>query len=226
MEIFNLKGNRIIMKSYDAVFFDLDGTLSESGEGILYCIGKTIEDMNISVPEDFEISSVIGPPLADSFYRMGLDDERVSLAVKTYKSYYNIKGKYMNRAYDGIKELLDDLRGNGVKLGVATSKYERFAREIVEYIGLLPYFDFISGATADAERQKKTDVLNYGIKNLGTVPERTALVGDTKFDAEGARLCGCGFVGVLYGYGTREEMQAEGAVDFAETVENIKKYII
>ncbi len=225
MGIFNLKGNSI-MKSYDTVFFDLDGTLSESGEGILYCIRKTVEDMNISVPENFVMGSVIGPPLSDSFYRMGLDDERVSLAVKTYKSYYNSKGKYMNRAYDGIKELLNELRDNGVKLGVATSKYERFAREIVEYIGLLPYFDFISGATADAQRQKKIDVLNHGIKNLEAVPERTALVGDTKFDAEGARLCGCGFIGVLYGYGTREEMQAEGAVDFAETAKNIKEFIL
>lgn len=213
------------MEKYDAVFFDLDGTLSESGEGILWCVRKTIEDLDITVPEGFELSSFIGPPLADSFYRLGLDDEGVKLGVKTYKGYYNTKGKYMNRAYDGIKELLERLHARGVKLGVATSKYELFARQIVENIGLLQYFDFVSGATADAERQKKIDVLNYGIKNLGVTADKAVLIGDTKFDAEGARLCGCGFVGVLYGYGTREEMQAEGAVNFAETAGEIEKFL-
>lgn len=213
------------MRKYDAVFFDLDGTLSESGEGILWCVRKTIEDLNITVPEGFELSSFIGPPLADSFYRLGLDDERVKLGVKTYKSYYDTKGKYMNRAYDGIKELLESLRKKGIKLGVATSKYELFARQIIENIGLLQYFDFISGATASAERQKKVDVLKYGIKNLNTVPDRAVLIGDTKFDAEGARLCGCGFIGVLYGYGTREEMEAENAVNFAETAYEIERFL-
>lgn len=213
------------MGKYEAVFFDLDGTLSESGEGILWCVGKTIEDLKIVVPEGFMLESFIGPPLADSFYRLGLDDEGVKLAVKTYKSYYDTKGKYMNRAYDGIKELLEKLRAKGFKLGAATSKYEPFARQIINYIGLLPYFDFISGATADAERQKKIDVLNYGIKNLETTPEKAVLIGDTRFDAEGARLCGCGFVGVLYGYGTREEMEAEGAVNFAETASEIEKFL-
>lgn len=213
------------MGKYEAVFFDLDGTLSESGEGILWCVGKTIEDLKIVVPEGFMLESFIGPPLADSFYRLGLDDEGVKLAVKTYKSYYDTKGKYMNRAYDGIKELLEKLRAKGFKLGAATSKYEPFARQIINYIGLLPYFDFISGATADAERQKKIDVLNYGIKNLETTPEKAVLIGDTRFDAEGARLCGCGFIGVLYGYGTREEMEAEGAVNFAETASEIEKFL-
>lgn len=210
---------------YDAVFFDLDGTLSESGEGILWCVNRTIEDLNITVPDGFELGSFIGPPLADSFYRLGLDDEAVKLAVKTYKSYYDTKGKYMNRAYDGIKQLLEELRASGVKLAVATSKYELFARQIVKNIGLLPYFDFISGATADAQRQKKIDVLNYGIENLGTTPERSVLIGDTRFDAEGARLCGCGFVGVLYGYGTHEEMEKEGAVDFADNVYEIERFL-
>lgn len=159
------------MRKYDAVFFDLDGTLSESGEGILWCVRRTIEDLKIVVPENFRLESFIGPPLADSFYRLGLDDEKVKLGVKTYKSYYDTKGKYMNKAYDGIKELLERLREKGYKLGVATSKYELFARQIIDNIGLLQYFDFVSGATANAERQKKIDVLNYGIKNLGATPE-------------------------------------------------------
>ena len=213
------------MRKYDAVFFDLDGTLSESGEGILWCVRRTIEDLKIVVPENFRLESFIGPPLADSFYRLGLDDEKVKLGVKTYKSYYDTKGKYMNKAYDGIKELLERLREKGYKLGVATSKYELFARQIIDNIGLLQYFDFVSGATANAERQKKIDVLNYGIKNLGATPENSALIGDTKFDAEGARLCGCGFVGVFYGYGTRKEMEAEGAVNFAETAGKIEKFL-
>lgn len=203
------------MRKYDAVFFDLDGTLSESGEGILWCVRRTIEDLKIVVPGKFQNLNLLSAlPLADSFYRLGLDDEKVKLSVKTYKSYYDTKGKYMNKAYDGIKELLERLREKGYKLGVATSKYELFARQIIDNIGLLQYFDFVSGATANAERQKKIDVLNYGIKNLGATPENSALIGDTKFDAEGARLCGCGFVGVLYGYGTRKEMEAEGAVEF------------
>ena len=214
------------MRKYDAVFFDLDGTLSESGEGILWCVRKTIEDLKIVVPKNFKLESFIGPPLASSFYRLGLDDEEeVKLATKTYKNYYDTKGKYMNKAYDGIKELLEKLCAKGYKLGVATSKYELFARQIIDNIGLLQYFDFVSGATADAERQKKIDVLNYGIKNLGATPETSALIGDTKFDAEGARLCGCGFVGGLYGYGTREEMEAEGAVNFAETTGEIEKFL-
>lgn len=214
------------MKSkYDAVFFDLDGTLSESGEGILWCVRKTIEDLNIRVPQGFEIASFIGPPLADSFRRMELDEEGVKLGVKTYKSYYDTKGKYMNKPYDGIKELLELLHGSGVRLAVATSKYELFARQIVENIGLLPYFDFISGATADAERQKKADVLRYGIEMLGTTAERSMLIGDTRFDAEGARQCGCGFIGVLYGYGTREEMEKEGAAVFANSAYEIESLI-
>lgn len=210
---------------YQAVFLDLDGTLSESGEGIIFCVNSTMKDLNIIPPDGFEIASFIGPPLADSFRRCGLDEEMTMQAVKTYKSYYDTIGKFKNKAYDGIKDLLIKIKASGIKTAVATSKYEVFARQIVENIGLLPYFDFVAGASADASRQKKIDVLNFGIESIGASKETSLLVGDTRFDAEGARLCGCDFVGVLYGYGTKSEMENEGAKMFAQTAPEIAKFI-
>lgn len=196
------------MKKYDIALFDLDGTLSESGEGILECVRMIFKEMNRPLPSEKVIASFIGPPMYDSLKKCGFSDEDAQEGVKIYKRNFLESGIYKNRVYDGMFEVLDRLKENGVLLGVATTKYQPFGERIIKMLKLDGYFDFVGGATSGDERRTKAKVIRYVLENLNAVPEsRAVLIGDTKFDAEGASQTGIDFIGCLYGYGTREEME-------------------
>ena len=196
------------MKKYDIALFDLDGTLSESGEGILFCVRKIFEEMARPLPDEKELGAFIGPPMYDSLIRCGFDHEDAEKGVEIYKRNFLETGIYKNRVYDGMKEALELLRRSGVRLGVATTKYMPFAERIIKMLELDGYFDFVGGATADTVRRTKAKVIAFTLENMGAKPsERVVMVGDTKYDAEGAAASGIGFIGCLYGYGTRREME-------------------
>ena len=216
------------MKKYDIALFDLDGTLSESGEGILDCVRKIFERTNRPLPSEEIIKSFIGPPMYDSLKRCGFSHDEAQEGVKIYKEEFIKSGIYKNKVYDGINELLTSLKENGVLLGVATTKYQPFADKIINMLSLDRFFDFVGGATADTERRTKEKVILYSLENLGANSDsRVIMVGDTKFDAEGASKVGCDFVGVLYGYGTKQEMEyfCKDAV-FVNTPTEIKNIIL
>lgn len=197
------------MNKYDIALFDLDGTLSESGEGILYCVRRIFEETNRPVPEQKILDTFIGPSMYDSLRRCGFSHEDAESGVDIYKRNFLEKGIYMQKVYDGIASLLEKLKKAGVRLGVATTKYYPFAERIITMLGLDEYFDFVGGATAGTERRTKSKVINYTLEMMGAKDgSRTVMVGDTKYDAEGAALSGVGFIGCLYGYGTRQDMEA------------------
>lgn len=194
------------MKKYDIALFDLDGTLSESGEGILDCVRMVFEEMKRPLPDEKTLASFIGPPLTDSLKRCGFSEEDAEKGLMIYKKHFIETGIYKNKVYDGMYEVLQTLKENGVLLAVATTKYQPFADKIIKMLELDRYFDFIGGSDGTSARHTKIQVINYVLDNLGR-DKKAVMIGDTKFDAEGASLTEVDFIGCLYGYGTRREME-------------------
>jgi phosphoglycolate phosphatase len=216
-----------IMKQYEAVLFDLDGTLSASAEGIRRCIELTMEELQKPLPDLSDYSKYIGPPLNRTFSLLcGLDDADVARALPIYRAYYDVHGTKANRLYDGMRDVLQTLKDSPVKVAVCTSKNERLARDVIDLLGIGEYLDAVCGSRDDGTRKEKKDLIPYALETLGHIaPENAVMIGDTYFDTAGAVQCGVDFIGVLYGYGTRETMQASGAEVFADTPGDILNYI-
>ena len=208
------------MNTYDVLFFDLDGTLTDPGEGITNAVTHALARFGIPVEDRRTLYPFIGPPLADSFRDFyGFDPEQCRTAVKVYREYYGDRGLFENRVYDGIPEALDALRSDGLRLAVATSKPEHFARRILERFGLADRFAYIAGAAMNETRLRKAEVIRYALETMGLRdPARVLMVGDRKHDVLGARECGMDCLGVLYGYGDRQELEAAGAKWIVPTV--------
>lgn len=194
------------MRKYDIALFDLDGTLSESGEGILDCVKIAFNEMKRELPDEKTLASFIGPPLTDSLKRCGFSEEDAQRGLQIYKKHYVEKGICKNKVYDGITETLQTLKDNGIFLAVATSKYQPFADRIIRMLKLESYFDFVGGSSGTPERHTKIQVINYVLEHFGR-DKKAVMIGDTKFDAEGAFTAKADFIGCLYGYGSREEME-------------------
>lgn len=214
------------MSKYKYVLFDLDGTVSESALGIRASLEHAIKQVGKPLPNLDDYTLYIGPPLIDTFRNLcHFTEEESAQGVEIYRDYYDTYGKFKNKLYDGMKDVLTALRNQGTKLAVCTSKYEKFAEEIVELLGVSDYFDAVCGSTLDGSRKDKKDLIPYAVKTLGgdfdTERENTVMLGDTYFDARGARICNVDFIGVKYGYGSLEQMKAEGAEIFAETPADI-----
>ncbi len=216
------------MKKYDIALFDLDGTLSESGEGILYCVRKIFEETGRPLPDEKTLGTFIGPPMYDSLRRCGFSHEDAEDGVEIYKRNFVETGIYKNKVYAGMEQVLAVLKENGVRLGVATTKYYPFAERIIKMLGIEKYFDFIGGATAGTERRTKAKVISWCLENMGADDKiRVVMIGDTKYDAEGADAVGIDFIGCLYGYGTKEEMDSFfGNAVYVKTPSEIEKIII
>ena len=216
------------MKNYQAVFFDLDGTLTDPGVGITNSAAYALDKFGIHITDKTELYPFIGPPLQDSFVRFyGFSPENADKAVKYYREYYKKQGMLENLLYDGIPELLEQLKGAGKILAVATSKPEVFARQILEHFGLTRHFTAIVGGNLDGSRTKKDEVLAAALDACGVCDPQTAvMVGDREYDVIGARKNGVDSIGVLFGYGSREELEQAGATRIAATVEEIGETIL
>lgn len=210
------------MTKYKFVLFDLDGTVSESAGGIRMSLEHAIKSLGKPSPDLNDYTLYIGPPLIDTFRNLcHFSEEDSRNGVELYRDFYDEKGKYVNKLYDGIREVLVKLRENGAKIAVCSSKYEKFAEEIVEILGVSDCFDAVCGSTLDGSRKDKKDLIPYAVKVLGGNFEEdrqsVIMLGDTYFDARGAKQCGVDFIGVEYGYGSVETMRQEGAEVFAKT---------
>lgn len=207
----------IIMKKYKVIAFDLDGTLTNPEKGQLTGFEYALKRHGISYPSREWLKRYIGPPIHDLWQEdFGLSLEQVCEMIDTYREYYNVYGFRENDMYDGIPEVLDALKQKGYTLIIATGKPEGIANKILHLFGLDRYFDFVGGATEDDSRHRKCDVLRYALDNIGAKPEEAILIGDRKFDAEGAMALGADSLGVLWGHGTRDEIFSAG---FNYTVE-------
>ena len=203
-----------------AILFDLDGSLTDSGEGIINCAILALEHFGLPIPSREEMRVFVGPPLHESFIKHGVPADQADEAVRIYRSRYIPIGKFENTPYPGIREMLEALKAEGHKLYVATSKPEAMSVEILEHFDLAKYFDQICGATMDTSRSSKEAVIEYLLQQNGRA-DNMIMVGDTKFDVIGAKAHGIPTIGVSWGYGEVADMEEAGAVGIANSAEEL-----
>ncbi len=196
--------------SADPILFDLDGTLTASGPGILASVRHALDRLGEPVPP--ALDRFIGPPLLDSFTQLcGMDAQRAWAAVLAYREHYRVHGQFLNSVYDGIAEALSELAEAGRVLAVATSKAEVYAHSILEHFGLEPYFTTVVGSELDGARARKAEVVAEALVRLGASPNTAVMIGDRSHDVVGARAVGVHSLGVLWGYGSADELADAGA---------------
>ena len=203
-----------------AILFDLDGTLTDSGEGIINCAILALEYFGLPVPDRETLRVFVGPPLRDTFFKFGVAEKDLDKAVEVYRSRYIPIGKYENHPYPGIEKLLAQLKADGHRLYVATSKPEEMSKDILNKFDLSQYFDIVCGATLDGSRDSKADVISYLLERAGGV-DSAIMVGDTVFDIVGATAHGIPAIGVSWGYGSVQEMKNAGAIAIVHTMEEL-----
>ena len=211
---------------FDIVLFDLDGTLTESGIGITRSVAHSLRKYGIEERDQARLDRFVGPPLIESYMRYyGFSREQAVQAVEYYREYYAVTGIFENRVYDGVAPMLKALTDAGKTCVLATSKPEPYAVQILDHFGLAPYFSCVAGATMDEKRTDKADVIAYALKKAGGAG-RAVMVGDRRHDIQGAKANGLPAIGVLYGYGSREELEAAGADELAETAADSLNFVL
>lgn len=212
------------MKQY--LLFDPDGTLTDPMVGITSSVQYALEKFGIHVRYLKELIPFIGPPLAESFQKFyGFSKEDAEKAIQYYREYYAPKGIFENEVYEGIPEMLAHLTEAGFTLLVATSKPTVFARKVLKHFGMEDYFSFVGGSELDGSRTKKAEVISYILKTCGIEAKEAIMIGDRRHDIEGGKACGLESVGVLYGYGTEQELTEAGADHIIRTVAELEDYL-
>lgn len=206
-----------------SILFDLDGTLTDSSEGIIKCSLHAFSFYDIEIPKERQ-KEMIGPPLRYSFYKFGVPEEEIENALKHYRERYLTVGKFENRPYDKVEEMLKKLVAAGHRLFVATCKPEETSIEILKHFGLAQYFEGICGATFDKSRDSKSAVIAYLSEKYA--PENMIMVGDTVFDVEGAKEMGIDTIGVSWGFGNREDLLNAGAIKIADSIDELLEMLI
>ena len=204
------------------ILFDLDGTLTDSGEGIINCVIYALEYYNLPIPSREELRLFVGPPLPEMFVKYGVKPENAVEAEEIFRQRFVPIGMYENRLYPGIKELLETLRKEGHVLCIATSKPENMAREVLKYFDIAKYFHYICGATLDHSRDTKEQVIAYLLSQCDS-EYPWVMVGDTAFDVVGANAHKIPAIGVAWGYGVVEEMQQAGAASIVYDTDELLK---
>jgi phosphoglycolate phosphatase len=203
-----------------AILFDLDGTLTDSGEGIINCAILALNHFGLPVPDRETLRVFVGPPLDETFIKFGVPADKTDEAIRVYRSRYTTVGKFENVPYPGIEDLLAKLRKKGHQLYIATSKPEAMSIEILEKFGLAKYFTLICGATLDGSRSHKADIITYLLERAGGA-DNAIMVGDTAYDVIGAKAHGMPAIGVSWGYGKIEDMEQAGAMAIAHTMDEL-----
>lgn len=206
------------------ILFDLDGTLTDSGEGIMNCAALALEHFHIPVPSREAMRVFVGPPLTSTFRSFGIPEEKIPEAVKVFRSRYTPVGIFENSPYPGIHQLLDTLSWHGHKLYVATSKPEEMAITVLRHFDLEQFFTGICGAAMDESRTNKEEVIAYLLEKNGTA-DNMLMIGDTVFDVLGAASHGIPTIGVSWGYGDPEEMRRAGAIAVATNMDELLNLI-
>ena len=211
---------------YEAVLFDFDGTVADTGEGMFNSIQYAVNSLGFEPLSEETLRTFVGPPVYDSFKRvLGADDETVRLAVEKYREGYAEKGIYEFRLYDGILELFSELKANGIKVALASAKPQRFIIKLVSYIGIEDVVEYISSPADDKADPSKVLLINNAVLAMNVEKEKALMVGDRYFDINGANGAGVDSVGVTFGYGSEEELKNAGATFIATCVDDIKNII-
>lgn len=211
----------------DYILFDLDGTLTDPGEGITNSVAYALNKYGIEVSDRTALYKFIGPPLYESFeVYYGFTHEQAIQAVEYYREYYKDKGIFENLVYHGIPELLHALKDAGKKILLATSKPEAFARQILDHFHLTEYFDVIVGADMHGSLIRKADIIDKALTLGGADPSQCIMVGDREHDVLGAAAHGIPCIGVLFGYGSLTELDAAGAYRTAASADDVLKIVL
>lgn len=204
------------------ILFDLDGTLTDSAEGVIRSAQYMQEKMGIKKWADEDLKFIVGPPLMKTFTEdFAMDAETAEIAIGHFRERYTTVGLFENRLYPGIEEMLIALRAKGKRLAVATSKKEETAVRILEHFGVAKYFEVIGGDNRAAGRDNKAKVIAYVLEQMKAEKSDVVMVGDRKFDVEGAHAIGISCISVEYGYGDRAEFIACGADVIVGTTEEV-----
>lgn len=208
------------------VLFDLDGTLVDTSEGILKSIRSTIQDLSLEMKSSEELKRFIGPPLQGAFEEIyGLSSEKAKEAVVIFRKYYSEGDQLLCQPYEGIQELLSNLRDNGQKVYVATSKPTKYAIEILKSLHMNEYFAEIVGSNLDNTRSKKAEVIQYILDKLESTSS-VIMVGDKAQDLIGANKTGIDAIGVTYGFGTRAELEEEQHLAIVDTMVELERLLL
>ena len=219
----------MVSRDLDLILFDLDGTLTDSGPGILSCIEYALEDQGIPFPERDQMRSYLGPPLAVTFGEVfGMNEQQITIAIDKYRERYHDVGLIENSVYPGVPELLAELQSAGLRLVTATSKPEYSATRILQHFELDQYFEFIGAAALDGSRDSKSLVIQHTLDTTKTNPtsHNMIMVGDRHHDVHGAREHGIDTIGVLWGYGDAAELQDAGVSDLAADTQSLKELLL
>lgn len=210
---------------YQYILFDFDGTVFATEEGITRSVRYAINKVGLDAPLH-ELRCFVGPPLKDMFMeRFGFDPEAAEQAVSDFRERYIPIGLYECSIFPGIRDLISDLKAAGFITGIATSKPQALAEKLLDSEGMLPLFDVISGSHG-AGNDTKAQVLRVAMDALGADPERTVLIGDTKYDVNGAGECGIDCIGVRYGYAAEGELEAAGPEYIADSVDDLRALLL
>jgi phosphoglycolate phosphatase len=216
------------LNNFEYILFDLDGTLTDSGEGIAKSVQYALEYFDIIVDDLKELNRFIGPPLKDSFKKFyNFDDEKAELGMKKYRERYADTGIYENSLYDGIIELLEALKKNNKKIILATSKPEVYAKQILKYFNIDSYFNFVAGADFEETRVNKGDVIKYALEGAEISDlSKVIMIGDREHDVIGAKENNIKVIGVLYGYGDVIELTQARADYIAKSTRELMNMLI
>ena len=213
-----------LSKKYDAILFDLDGTITDSEAGIANSIRHVIRQMGLPEIEEEKLRQFMGPPLNESFSRhFGLADEKLEHAIALYREEFSVKGIYDNRVYTGIPNLLARLKRDGAAVVLATHKPTVYARKILEYFGLAGLFDSVVGVPLDAKPHDKADIVRQA---LPARFKRAVMIGDRQYDMKAAKANNIDAIGVLYGYGSESELLDSGADRIVRTVGDLGEMLL
>lgn len=211
---------------YDAVLFDFDGTIADTGEGIFACVKSAIAAVSFEPLDEKLLRTFIGPPIFDSFRNTaGMTDEQSEKAVEEYRKAYSQSGIYKFKLYDGIEALLRKLHESGVKIAIASSKPAVFIKRIIDYLNFNDIIDCVSCPDCDGVHRSKAELILNAVSEFGISKERTLMVGDRHFDIDGAKIAGVESVGVTFGYGSEDELKKAGATYIAGSADVISAII-
>lgn len=213
---------------YKFAFFDLDGTLTDPKEGITKCVSYALGFFGIHENDPDKLTGYIGPPLIVGFSEIaGLSPEAAQAAVRYYRERYKDIGIFENRLFEGVREAMNKLKKAGITLCIASSKPENFVRRITDRYNISEYFEHQVGSELGGARSEKADVIAETLRrcNADKLSE-VIMVGDRKYDIEGAKMCGIDSVGITFGYGSRGELEESGADYIADSFDDVVSIIL
>lgn len=215
-------------KKYDVILFDLDGTLTNPERGLVSGFVYALSKLGVEYGDRASLKRFIGPPLHEEWQKeFGFTPDESSEAIRIFREYYDVFGWWDNEVYLGVRELLSELSAAGKLLAVATSKPEITAKRVISLFGLDNFFSFVGGASSSKTRDKKSEVIEYVLENLGVFHRSgCVLVGDRKYDAIGASVAGIDSIGILWGHGAREELETSGFTSIVNTTNELLQLLL